>query len=134
MARYTDIQRFDVRFWVGTEVSPNIISIAADWAYTYINSRLAKVYTTPFSVAPDAPDVIEKISDALTGAAAKALAKGDVLNRGTVESARISGEKDGKNLVAWNPFTWLQEIIDDEASVDGLTRKDEASAIIFEVQ
>ena len=92
---------------------------------------ITSTYTVPFSTSAT-PSTIRMISDALTGSAAKALLKGEVLNRGNVENkSRTAGDVSGRNLVGWNPFTWLKEIVDGDASIDGETRIDGAETIIF---
>ena len=115
MATYTDISVFHQRMWAEDAVERRFVQEAAEIAYEYINSALSGVYSVPFS---STPSVIEKISNILT----KIIAEKLVLRGGRVTVLDI------KDAAPIDPFKWLQDLVEGNKSIPGVSRSSGASS------
>ena len=118
---YTNDTRLRARYWKGVStdnVDADQMEAAAKITYDYINSRLDRAYTVPFSTGADTPAVIDEVAVLLTVVNAKALTGG--------HGRRTQGP--------WADYEdraekWLDGLVAGTMRIPGVARKSGASGL-----
>jgi len=116
MAKYSDIDLFRRDFWptAANETYPRIVDRAAEIAYDYINSRLSRRYTVPFS-GPPYPSTIVSISDLLTKCVAASMQA-----KRSPQLSKGDGKRSGGTDDCSMALDWLNDLASGEQIIPGV--------------